>query len=67
MVNITDAIAIVNYIMRKSNVVFLEEKADVNQDGEINFTDVLSLMNMIMNKDAVGSRSTSKEEIIIPM
>ena len=55
VVNVTDALAIVNYVLNKPVRVFIEANADINQDGNINFTDALNLMRLILSSGANGA------------
>ena len=48
LVNVTDIVATVNYIMNKSSTDFNEKAADVNSDGEVNVTDIVATVNIIM-------------------
>lgn len=48
LINVTDAIGIVNYILQQTPSVFVEGAADVNQDGIINVTDAISVVNKIL-------------------
>lgn len=50
LVNITDAVALTNYVLGNPPEVFYEDAADVNGDGDINITDVSSLINLILNE-----------------
>lgn len=51
VVDRNDAIAIVDYLLKRSSVLFDATAADVNGDGIINITDVLAIMNIISNKN----------------
>lgn len=48
-VTITDAVAIVNYILGNASGSFNEAAADVNRDGEITITDAVGVVNIILN------------------
>jgi hypothetical protein len=50
VVNISDAVLVVNYILgdRESDIVF--ENADINQDNEINVTDAVGIVNIILGQ-----------------
>lgn len=48
-VTITDAVAIVNYILGNPPAGFKSEAADVNGDGKISITDAVAIVNMILN------------------
>ncbi len=50
IVNVTDAIGIVNYVLKNVPSTFVEVAADVNGDGIINVTDAIGIINMILNK-----------------
>lgn len=47
-VTITDAVAIVNYILGSPSTNFNEDAADVNEDGYININDAVGIVNMIL-------------------
>ena len=51
LVNVTDIVAMVNYIMEKPSDDFNEEAADLNGDGEINVTDIVMRVSIIMSGD----------------
>lgn len=51
VINVTDAIGVVNYILKNVPSVFVEEAADVNNDGVINITDAIGIVNMILGKE----------------
>ncbi len=59
LVNVTDIVATVNYIMEKSSPDFNKEAADLNGDGEINVTDIVMMVSIIMNGDGGSSRRTA--------
>jgi hypothetical protein len=50
VVNISDAVLVVNYILgdRESDIIF--ENADINQDNEINVTDAVGIVNIILGQ-----------------
>lgn len=48
IINVTDAIGVVNYILKNTPSSFVEGAADVNQDGIINITDAIGVVNMIL-------------------
>lgn len=50
IVNITDAVGIVNYILKKVQGNFIFEAADMNGDGIINVTDAVQVINVILKK-----------------
>ena len=56
LVNVTDIVATVNYIMEKPSPDFNKEAADLNGDGEINVTDIVKMVTIIMNGDGGSSR-----------
>ena len=49
-VNISDAVAIVNYILGNPSAGFNEAAADVNGDGKITISDAVAVVNMLQNK-----------------
>ena len=56
LVNVTDIVATVNYIMEKPSDGFNEDAADLNGDGEINVTDIVKMVSIIMSGDGASSR-----------
>ena len=51
LVNITDVVLLVDYILDKQNPSFIVGNADINSDGTINISDVTLLVNIIMEKE----------------
>jgi len=47
-VNVTDILAVANYILQIPMTTFNEQAADVNGDGRINVTDLLGIANIIL-------------------
>ncbi|MBP5409845.1 MAG: leucine-rich repeat protein [Prevotella sp.] len=67
LVNVTDIVATVNYIMEKPSDNFNKDAADLNGDGEINVTDIVKMVTIIMSGDGASSRraaATSSNLII---
>ena len=56
LVNVTDIVATVNYIMEKPSDNFNKDAADLNGDGEVNVTDIVMMVSIIMNGDGGSSR-----------
>ena len=50
-VNISDAVAIVNYILGNPSLGFNAAAADVNNDGKVTISDAVGVVNMILNKE----------------
>ena len=48
-VNISDAVAIVNYILGNPSASFHEAAADVNNDGKVTISDAVGVVNMILS------------------
>lgn len=49
MVNVTDIVETVNYIMGNPSTRFVFPAADVNDDGDVNVTDIVGVINIIMS------------------
>jgi hypothetical protein len=67
LVNVTDIVATVNYIMEKPSDGFNKEAADLNGDGEVNVTDIVKMVTIIMSGDGGSSRraaATSSKLVI---
>ena len=46
---ITDAVAVVDYILGNKPENFDETAADVNNDGNVNITDAVAIVDIILN------------------
>ena len=51
-VTITDAVAVVNYILGNPSNNFKFKAANVNRDSGISITDAVGIVNIILNKSA---------------
>ena len=49
LVNVTDIVATVNFIMEKPSDGFNKEAADLNGDGVVNVTDIVMMVSIIMD------------------
>ncbi len=58
LVNVTDIVATVNYIMENPSGTFSTVAADVNKDGIVNVSDIVGMVNIIMSS---GSRMDQQE------
>jgi len=56
LVNVTDIVATVNFIMEKSSDGFNKAAADLSGDGDINVTDIVKMVSIIMNGNGGSSR-----------
>ena len=52
LVNVTDIVATVNFIMEKPSDGFNEAAADLNGDGVVNVTDIVKMVSIIMSVSA---------------
>lgn len=50
IITVTDAVSVVNYILRNPSSNFIAVAADMNGDGIINVTDAVSIVNNILNQ-----------------
>ena len=50
IVDITDVVKTVNYILGNTSGQFDKEAADINKDNNIDISDVVSLVNMILGQ-----------------
>ena len=55
LVNVTDIVATVNYIMNNPSTDFNFEAADVNMDGYVNVTDIVATVNIIIKGNGASS------------
>jgi hypothetical protein len=51
LVNVTDIVSTVNYIMEKPADSFNKDAADLNGDGVVNVTDIVMMVSIIMSGD----------------
>lgn len=49
-VNVTDAVAIANHILKQDKGTFIFEAADMNGDGTVNVSDAIGVVNVILKK-----------------
>ena len=54
-VDIADAVCIVNYVVGKSNTIFIEA-ADVNDDGDVDIADAVKIVNYVVGKVSALTR-----------
>ena len=57
-IDIADAVAIVNHVLKKPSVKFVESAADVNCDNTIDIADAVAVVNIILKKTS-NARTTS--------
>ena len=50
IINMTDVVTIINYILNKKPADFVADNADVNGDNVISMNDVIALINLILGK-----------------
>ena len=63
VVNVTDIMAVANYILNIGMTVFDEKAADVNGDNVVNVTDIMGIANIILNvTPSSNSRANSEVE-----
>ena len=51
LVNITDVVLLVNYVLGDRSIYLYKFEADLNGDGFVNITDVVTLTNIILNNE----------------
>lgn len=62
IINVTDVIQLVNYIVGNATAGFNEEMADLNGDGDYTVTDVMLLVNIIVNSNQQTDDDTPPTE-----
>lgn len=50
VVDIADAVCIVNYVVGKPNTTFIEAAADANSDGDVDIADAVRIVNFVVGK-----------------
>ncbi len=63
-VTITDAVAVVNYILGSTQGTFNVTAADVSGDGTITITDAVGIVNIILNSNSAGVKERRVREEI---
>lgn len=58
MVDIGDAVSIVNYLVGKPSATFIEKAADTNKNNQVDIGDAVTIVNFLVGKTANLSRST---------
>lgn len=58
MVDISDAMCIVNHILGKEMATFIDAAADVNRDGVIDIADAVHIVNIILNNGEASAPVT---------
>lgn len=51
VVNVTDAMNLMQYVLEMKTEVFIKEVSDINEDGDYNVTDTMGVMNIILNEE----------------
>ena len=64
IVNVSDVVEIVNYIVNKPSDKFVFDAADINDDGEVNVTDIVKVVGLIISSGSNASRRASVAEMI---
>ena len=67
LVNVTDIVAMVNFVMERPSDNFNKVAADLNGDGDINVTDIVKMVSIIMSDNGAASRraaATSSKLVI---
>ena len=66
VVDISDVVLTVNYILGSTSAVFNQDAADINKDGNIDISDVVALVNMILNGTGTGMGDTPQAYLTCP-
>ena len=76
LVDIADAIGIVNKVVRKESATFEEKAADVNKDGQVDIADAIAVVNIVVRKAdrvqtrqraaTIGHNALSVEAVTVP-
>ena len=57
MVDIGDAVSIVNYLVGKPSATFIEKAADTNKNNQVDIGDAVTIVNYLVGKTESLSRS----------
>lgn len=63
IVDITDVVSVVNYILDRPSDRFNFAGADINNSGDINVVDVVGIVNIILQRDVAGAKSRDMEAL----
>ena len=61
-VDIGDAVTIVNFLVGKPSVTFIEKAADTNKNGKVDIGDAVTIVNFLVGKTTSLSRSIGIDE-----
>ena len=61
VVDVTDVVSVVNYILNRPSDKFNFNAADVNSDGTVDITDVVGVVNIILQKGVNAAKSRDME------
>lgn len=67
VVDISDVVLTVNFILGGTPAVFNQDAADINKDGNIDISDVVAIVNMILNGTGTGMGDTPRLTSPAPM
>lgn len=62
VVDVSDAVAAINYILEKSTGVFELYAADTNNDGEVDVFDIIKMIDIILS----NSKNTAPRRVVAP-
>lgn len=65
-VNVTDIMAVANFILGIAMENFNEEAANVNGDGDVNVTDIMGIANIILGVNTSSSRVVQETDMAEP-
>ncbi len=57
IIDVTDAVLVVSYILEQNPVGFVELAADVNDDGIINVADAICIVNIILSQNNANAKA----------
>ena len=55
-ISITDAVAVVNYLLNRPSTSFRADAADLTGDGNITITDAVAIVNIVLGKRPANAR-----------
>ena len=64
-VNVTDIMAVANYILKYDVPGFIVAAADVNGDGKINVTDIMGIANIILQPNNANNAPMLQDELML--
>ena len=64
MINVTDVVTVIAYMLEDNPASFVFKAGDVNADGQINVTDIVGIINIMLADDSPAAASARRGQIL---